>query len=187
MEYIYKYDKEHKNLIDFTKLLPSGQSFFTVLFFNIDEIGDVTNYLLEHGADPNAPDKFGVYPLENMIRKNIYESFIVLLNSNKVNLNQVIRSETYLHLAAKIDDSRFLIKLLDTNLFDINATDDKGETPLIKASKYKMIGNIAILFEKNDLDYLHCNKNGKNALTIISTLSKSENNQAEKSRELFNE
>ena len=62
--------------------------------------------------------------------------------------------------------------------FDINAIDDSGETPLIKACRYGIKENVKLLFKNNKLNYLHCNNEGKDALEILSSfyINKKSNN-----------
>ena len=57
MERLVNYDNEHEHLIKFDKLLPKGKSFFTAICSNYSDIGAVCNFLIEHGVDPNIPDK----------------------------------------------------------------------------------------------------------------------------------
>lgn len=75
-------------------------------------------------------------------------------------------------MAAKSDKKEILSLFLDKKLIDINVTDDLGETPLMDACRYERVENIELLFEMDDLDYLHCNKNGEDALKIVLQMFK---------------
>ena len=169
MEKLLNYDNEHAHLINFEQLLPNGKSFFTAISSDYEGVGVVCDFLIEHGVDPNQPDKHGVYPLEHAIKINSLDLVTSLVNSNKINYNQLlINGFTYLHLAAQNKDSLILSLILEKNEIDINAVNEQGNTPLIEACKSQCIDNINLLFKKDNLDYLHCNKDGKDALGIIS-------------------
>ena len=73
----------------------------------------------------------------------------------------------YLHIAAINKNSKILSLLLQKSQIDINSVNEKGETPLIEACKSKCNDNINLLFKNDSLDFLHCNKDGKDALDII--------------------
>ena len=75
---------------------------------------------------------------------------------------------TYLHLAAKCSNSQILKEFLDKKLIDVNVEDDLGNTPLIDACISKRKDNILQLFNLNNIDYQHCNKEGHDALKIIN-------------------
>ena len=166
MQKLYKYDNEHGHLINFDKFFQNGRSFFTVIVNDFPEISEVCDFLIEHGADPNKADKNGNYPLEHAIRINSLGMATSLLNSNKINLNQTKNGFSYLHLAAQNKNSEILSLLLEKNKIDVNSVNEQGDTPLIEACKAKCIGNIKVLFKRDDIDFNHCNKDGKDALDI---------------------
>ena len=186
MNQIFDYDEEHSHLIDFTKLLPNGKSFFTSLTNNISE--DIIEFLIIHGADPNMPDKNGISPLEHAI---ILKSAIFakkLIDTNKIIFSKLEKCNSYLHIAAKFDllyNAPILNLLLNTNMIDINSVNDNGETPLMIACKAKNCSVIDLLFQKDNLDYLHCDKNGNDALRIVKLLPINEEKEARQSKEAY--
>ena len=125
MNDLLNYDENHSHLIKFNELLPNGKSFFTSINPNLDNIQDLVQYYLNHGVDPNSPDRFGVYPLEYAIGCDSPNFVNALLNSNRIDLsirinNDAIKNETFLHLAARNDTFQ---DILDKNQIDINAID----------------------------------------------------------------
>ena len=184
MNELCEYDIKHNHLIDFKSLLSTGFSFFT-LRFNTNCIENYVNFLLEHGADPNVPDKNDVYPLEHAIQMESYPYVLALINSDRIDYSVKIKNKSslyrtkkafltdakyksYLHLAARINNIDILNVFLDRNLIDINITDDLGETPLMEATRFQKIASVQILFKRDDLDFLHCNNKGKDALNLFS-------------------
>lgn len=185
MKKLYNYDKEHENLIDFTKLLSDGKSFFTSIYCDCKIIKQIADFLIEQGADPNMPDENDIFPLEKAILMNSYEFALSLINSNKIDYTVKIPKKSnsysnklhiyinngftsYLHLAAKSERNDILLLLLNRNLIDINIPDNLGNTPLIEALIYKQYEHVSFFFEKEDLDYLHKNFDGNDALSIIN-------------------
>ena len=188
MKELYNYDKEHDHLIDFTKLLPNGLSFFTVINHESQFDEEIANFLLENGVDPNEPDKNGIYPLQRAI--SIFNSGVAsaLIDSGKVDLTKQIqltenysfgfgpaerqrflgdKYTTYLHIAASIEDPLMLTLFLDRKLIDVNIANDLGETPLMTACRYRRKQNIQILFNNDDLNFLYLNNEGNDALQIV--------------------
>lgn len=148
-----------------------------------------TSFFLDNGADPNMPDKFGIYPLQQAIKNDSLMLVDVLIGSNKIDYKKRIplsteddkneaKETTYLHLAAAQINPVILQDLLNTNEFNVNVTNDIGETPLMIACKCKNINNIKRLFLQNDLDYLHQDNLGRDALEIISPSNDKEQNVA---------
>ncbi|KAK8837461.1 hypothetical protein M9Y10_036458 [Tritrichomonas musculus] len=183
MEKIYNFDLENSKLINFNKILANGKSFFTIICQDNEEIGDVSDFLLDHGVDPNLSDEDGIYPLLTAIGLNSFNFVSSLINSKKIVYSQLGNRTTYLHAAAAFADAKILKLLLDENVFDINATDINGETPLMLACRSKNIDKIVLLLEKDDIDYLHCNKAGSDALEIVRKLSPNELKNARKSKD----
>lgn len=172
---LYEYDKEHDHYIDFTKLLPSGKSFLTCFSFDFRDIGQVSDFLLEHGVDPNEPDFENIYPLEIAIHINSLEFARSLIKTNKIDYSakihlndfqEITRFTTYLHLAISWDIS-ILHEFLRIDSIDINATDYLGNTPLMEACIKLKFEIINILFSRDDLDYLHRNNEGKDAIDLL--------------------
>ncbi|KAK8875507.1 hypothetical protein M9Y10_005673 [Tritrichomonas musculus] len=197
---VFEINKKNGNFIDFSNLLQNRKSFFTSLLPNTKNINEIVNLLLENGADPNIPDQYGVYPLQHAININSKDFISTLISSNKIDFltNIQIRNKKkeyvenlidfddqnnpknaqtndskykkYIHLVARADDSEILNLFLHNKSIDINATDDLGETPLMEACRCLKINNIKLLFSDDNLDYLHCNNKGEDALTIISKM-----------------
>lgn len=196
LEDLLQYDQKHSHLIDCNKLLPNGKSFFT-LKKNSLQIENYVDFFIEHGADPNIPDKEGIYPLEHAIKLNSKGFVSSLIESEKVDLNQKIQVKnssssndgnkslvSYLHIAAESTNDHILKIFLSNDLLDVNIVDDLGETPLMHACRFKKKANIELLFEKDDLDYLHCNNEGDDALMIAHKISLStENIETPKNKE----
>ena len=138
----------------------------------------------------NLLDDNGNYPLMIAISLDSLDFVKSLLNSNKVNLTQeVIKKRsfmrddlnltektktTYLNLATECKKSEIFTLLLDANDIDINAVDEHGNTHLINASRNLKVDVVNLLFTKENLDYLHCNNDGDDALKIVE---KMRNNQ----------
>lgn len=77
-------------MIDFRQLLPNGKSFFTTISPDIDNLKEVLEYLIQHGADPNLPDKFNETSLHFVIIQSSYKYVDLLFKPNKINLSQQI-------------------------------------------------------------------------------------------------
>ncbi|KAK8894591.1 hypothetical protein M9Y10_023027 [Tritrichomonas musculus] len=187
IEKIYNYDNEHDHIINFDKFFQNGRSFFTVIVNDFPEISEVCDFLIEHGADPNKADKNGNYPLEHAIRINSLGMATSLLNSNKFNLNQTKNGFSYLHLAAQNKDPAILSLLIENAGIDINSVDERGETPLMHACRSCSIECINCLFRKDNLDYLHRNKKGKDALDIFIPLPSDKKESIKKDRTKFHD
>lgn len=186
MKMLYDYDSEHDHLIDFKKLLPNGKTFFTSLNGKSQFNGEIVHFFLSHGVDPNKPDSNGIFPLEAALNFESIESAIELIKSNKIDFKQKIKIKnsksekdeytTYLHLAAQSVNYEAIESILNRNLISINEVDDLGDTALIAACKKRRKKNVIILFEFefcNDcqIDYLHQNKEEKDAIQIASIWS----------------
>ena len=177
MNKIYNYDKNHDHLIDLTKLIPKeNKSLFTAISCeNGYEINNITNYLLENGVDPNVPDENNVYPLEKAIKCNFEKLILALIHSNKIDYSVKIHTSnddsftTYLHLATKYCNEEIVNEFLNIKLININIEDSDGNTPLMIASMCRKDYLFDLFFNKDDLDYLHCNKNGEDALDLRSS------------------
>lgn len=89
MKSILEYDKNHDHLIDLTKLLPNGYSFYTIIK-SPGNVRRIVDFLLENGADPNMPDIHGFYPLEYAIYVESREFVSALLDSGKIDLKKNI-------------------------------------------------------------------------------------------------
>lgn len=190
---ILEFDAKNTHLIDFHG--SSYFFIFDYAIYRNYIIGisyEKIEFLLDHGADPNVPNENGVYPFAYAIHINSKPYVSALLKSNKVDLTKHITAErkkvgflsngvsdfkekvnftakytTYLHLAAK---SEFFIKIfLKLDSININELDEQGNTPLMYAVANKCHESIQALFdfEGQELDYLHVNNDGKNALTML--------------------
>lgn len=202
MKKIYNFDKSHDNVINLNEISPySGNSLLTNIQFDYSEIGDVVSFLLDHGADPNLLDDNGNYPLMIAISLDSLDFVKSLLNSNKVNLTQeVIKKRsfmrddlnltektktTYLNLATECKKSEIFTLLLDANDIDINAVDEHGNTPLINASRNLKVDVVNLLFTKDNLDYLHYNNQGKDAIIFYRNFSDDVLKYVRKSKEIY--
>ena len=163
---ILEYDEKHEHLIKMNELLPNGKTFFTIIESDFNEISKLVNFLIEKGCDPNKPDKNNIYPLEKSIEISSIDYFTILLNSGLIRYNECEKG--YLNIAASYLNVEYLKLLLEK--IDINSTNSNGETALFEACKYGNISAINILFQHNDLDYLHCDKNGNDALKTLMQL-----------------
>lgn len=196
---LLSYCTKHKGLFDFTKTLSNGKSLFTTITkTNFPNIKDIVNLLVENGVDPNEPDKFNVYPLEHAIIINYFEFFIALLNLKQINCDQkfqmsentaklcsenlnkfiykdlfaISKSITYLHLAVVSSNSNILMEFINRKLIDVNVTDDNGNTPLIYACRMQSIENIKILMNIDNIDFLHRNQYGHDAICMFHEKNK---------------
>lgn len=61
LEILLKYDKEHENFIDLQKFIENNRTYFTSINKNGRKI---FRFFLKIGADPNIPDKYGIYQLQ---------------------------------------------------------------------------------------------------------------------------
>lgn len=193
MKKLYEYDQQHEKIIDLNKLLPNGETFFSIILFPIHNIGQIIDFLLEEGADPNEPDSSKIYPLEKAIILNSYEFVISLINSNKIdysiripiknNFNNNIFSKnikysnnekytTYFHIASQCYCKEIISIFLERELIDINTTDDFGNTPLMNLCIYgteKTFTCFNEFFGKEHLDFLHKNNDGIDALGLLKS------------------
>ena len=171
------YAKERIDSFDANRLLSNGKTIFTfimtIYYIDFNEIADV---LLDCGANPNIPDKFGNYPLELAMKSKNMNLITDLILSDKFQIDyskkikKIKKNEdgfySYLHLAIELNNSTIVSRLLDQKLIDINVTDDMGDTPLILAVKLKNNYIINELFKHNELDYLHRDNDGHDALSF---------------------
>ena len=74
---------------------------------------------------------------------------------------------TYLHLAAKSIANRIPLIFIQRNLIDVNITNDLRNTKLKTVVINGQPQNLDCFFEKDNLDYLHTNLKGENALSIL--------------------
>ena len=196
---LYDYDKEHGNLIRFNEVLHTGRTYYTSIVPTTSGIERLVDFCLEHGADPNIHDSNGVYPLEHAMQINSYDFVNALVRSNKidysircegqllyytgtpskVSLKNAIKGKkkTYLHLAARSSNSKIFSLLVSSNKIDINSTDELGETPLMDTCRFGRVDNLQYLFSRSDLDYQHCNNEGKDALEICADALRANLNQ----------
>lgn len=75
-------------MIDFSKLLPNGKSFFTSISSNFRNINEIVDFFLQHGCDPDEPDQKGVYSLEHAIKLGSYPFAHLLIQTNKIDFNR---------------------------------------------------------------------------------------------------
>ena len=182
--------------------------------FDEREFSQYINILLEIGCDPNIPDSLGIYPLQHLfdLGEISSQAILILLNSKKIDLSikipiytnkkysydpfsyitdmrestKIISNHiTYLHLAASYNNPNILKEFIDKKLIDINVLDDNGNTPLIEACRSKRKNNIELLFKIENLDYLHCNNDGDDALKILNPSLKLSNESIKTKNEYY--
>lgn len=219
LDILLKYDKEHENFVDLQKFIENNRTYFTSINKNGRKI---FRFFLKIGADPNIPDKYGIYPLQYAFFSNFDEEILMLINSNKIDfkvklidiiydkkfgkkkeiisdlydfhLRSKISNDmliqnytTYLHLAAANRNPKILQTFLEKRLIDLNIEDDLENTPLIDACILNKRSNVELLFKMDDLDYHHCNKDGKDALHILDPSLKDDDNVKDKNKNyIFN-
>ena len=190
MNILCDFDRSHDHLIDFTKLLPNGKSFFTICKYGDSYDSDICDFFLLNGCDPNQPDADGIFPLEfsifnsmgffySLIESNLidYTKQIPLNNNNILNIcmDEItddplvfgLNYTTYLHMAFASNFDNYTV-FLERIIVDINMTNDLGETPLMTACRCNKIDAVYQLFARDDLDYLHINNKGEDALRIVN-------------------
>lgn len=152
---------------DIVNLNRSYQSPFEKLY-------EIAKFYIEHGADPNIQDLNGLDSLSRAIKLNLDSYVLALINSKKIDLTKRILdpetgvNKSYLHFAARLDDPTILLQLLGKKEIDVNAEDDNGDTPLMESCRFNKSKIIEALFQRDDLNYLHVNKNGEDALKIVN-------------------
>ena len=173
MKKMVEYDEKNHHFIDFTKILSNGKSIFTSMIPGL-KFDEIVKFCIDHGADPNIQDLNGLDPLSYAIELNSAPYVLALINSNKIDLTKRILDQktgvnkTYLHFAARLNEPKILLQLLEKKEIDVNAEDDNGETPLMESCRFNRDKIIEALFKIDDLDYLHVNKNGEDALKIVA-------------------
>lgn len=109
MNEILNFDRNHFKVIDFKKLLLTGESFLTLIgsqqfidsqfisiVINSFYTAEIASFLLDHGVDPNIPDKNGFYPLEYAITLDSIDFICVLINTNKIDFTQIVETKSNL-------------------------------------------------------------------------------------------
>lgn len=142
--------------------------------------------MINHGYDPNKPDEYGFYPLVESIVNQISFLFGPLIKSNKIDINQKIPDQngdseftTYLHIVARVGNEKAFKEILQKESADINATNDLGDTPLIEACRNKKIRIIDIIKNIENIDFLHKNNKGEDALQVAKNMIKKSSDIAE--------
>lgn len=116
---------------------------------------DIAGYLLEHGANINAMDKYGYTALSWAWGKHHLTIVRLLLTRGaSANVPPVAYGEgppkgkgTLLHRAVSTGEDEALIKLLIDNGADVNAKDGSGRTPLHMAVDRGRLATVKLLVE----------------------------------------
>ena len=112
----------------------------------------MVNFFLEHGSDPNAPDKNGVYPLQYAIVNNSKEYVISLLKSNKIDFNQKIRikkKKCENNLDHQFVDDLIVFDDKKAKLKSLECTESKYKSYLHLAARCENIEIFQLFFDKN--------------------------------------
>lgn len=148
------------------------KSLFTIIPVDKYNSFRFVEFLLTNGADPICPDQSGIYPLQQAIKSQSIDFVQTFIDSGKIDFSVRLKeqkNQTYLHVAAQLNNPLILRLLLDNNIININSTDNDGNTPLMVAAAARLIENIKELFKQDDLDFLHVNNKGQNALKLIDS------------------
>lgn len=188
------FDETHENLIKFNEYLPSGKTFFTSISWSCQNIGAVVNFLVGRGADPNLPDMNGVYPVEYCFQMGNQDFMTSMMHLHNIDLSvkssgnciSSLKGDTILHTLIQLNNIAMFNTVLGLNdLHIINEENVNGDTPLLMACKSTRFNFIMALFSKDDLDYKHRNKEGKDALDILNGASGILKGQFKSSRNFF--
>lgn len=86
--------------------------------------------MLDAGADPNTPNRYGVTPFELVLRRSTFLQLVEPFLAAGVDVAQPgSEGSSALHAAVQTGDHEVIQRLLDLGA-DINAQDDRGNTPL---------------------------------------------------------
>ncbi len=147
-QYWITYDSEHDPDDEMTALLSAVGNGNT----------ELTQFLLVHGADPNARNRWGDTALHKAVLKD-RSDLAELLLVNKADANaRNDDGETPLYM---VKDSRELAELLLANGADVNPRDKNGKTPVSKAEFYHYSEVASLLIQ-------HGAKKGKSYLDPVS-------------------
>lgn len=105
------------------------------------ECSDILRFLLgSRKVNPNKPDLFGNYPIHYAVKKTeIIENLRLLLIFPSIDVN-VVNSKKNTPLLEAVECrnyNAFNLILDSSNIIDINAENEKGETAIFLALKYK--------------------------------------------------
>ena len=191
-----KYMHEHSQSINFDYVFPDGSTIFTAIVSeisrtkkdestyqrkkNVSNAVNAINFLCENGADPNKPNKQGKYPLEISMKSSaelMNTVSIALIDSNKIDLNIKLNTnndgkysnsnEYYIHIAVDLNDTSILERMLKDKSVGINIPNSDGNTPLMISCKNRNESKIKLFFTRDDLDFLHRNNEGQDALMLL--------------------
>jgi len=123
---------------------------------------DIVKCLMDYNADPNIVGANGSSGLINAVKNGHVESAQILLNNQRVNVNQTDRDgRTALCYAAKRGSVEMTTMLLERGAY-LNLADQNGDTPLMKAVKKgsletvkALLANFADVDAKGKVGYLN--------------------------------
>ncbi|MDP3267886.1 MAG: ankyrin repeat domain-containing protein [Legionella sp.] len=114
--------------------------------------GDVVDLLLKNTANINAQDCDGKSPLHQAISRNAFDVVNALLNKTEINIEcNDKHGNTPLHYAVEFSTPEMIDLLLKFGA-DVNASNNKGQTPLHKAASRNNASIVTRLLEENKID-----------------------------------
>ncbi len=115
---------------------------------------DQVAFLLDHGTDPNIENNAGYTCLHAAARNHNLDTLKFLLESGKININFQSRKtgNTALHMVSILGSDTYIINYLISSNADVNAINNRGESPLWNAdfrAKETLIDRGAIVDQVN--------------------------------------
>mgnify|MGYP001006326205 CR=1 FL=1 len=111
--------------------------------------------LLDHGADPNARDRYGDTPLHTAVSMDNHEAVKLLISRKASATAKNSRGDTPFHTAVRIENSKSLDLLIKART-GINDKNNDGDTPLklsISAGRFENFSKLADAGADLDVKY----------------------------------